>query len=82
MSVFRKKGELTRYDFRDRKCLWATCWAPGLFQHRGATLAGSRATGSYTPCCVNRANHGCPKQVIHDQAAYLQRRAEGWRVTS
>jgi hypothetical protein len=56
----RKKGDKTAYEFVDLGCIGRECFAPGLFQHRGATLSGSRNTGEHTACCMRRAYHGCP----------------------
>lgn len=61
----RKRGEKTKYDFVDAGCLGRSCFAPGMFQHRGATASGSRNTGSPdTPCCLNRAYRGCPNGPV------------------
>ncbi len=62
MSVtFRKTGDKRRYAFVDRGCLGRTCFQPGMYQHRGATLSGSRNTGSEdSATCMHRAYHGCP----------------------
>lgn len=81
MTAFRIVGEHgVRYDFRDRECIAAACWAPGHYQHRGATMSGSRNTGSPdTPCCLNRAYRGCPRDVQHDPELARKRKAEGWR---
>ncbi len=58
---FKRKGDKNRYSFADERCIGRSCWAPGMYQHRGATLSGSRNTGSQdSPCCLNRAYHGCP----------------------
>jgi hypothetical protein len=57
----RQKGSKLAYEFLDLGCLGRTCFQPGLFQHRGATLSGSRNTGAPdTACCMCRAYHGCP----------------------
>jgi hypothetical protein len=60
--TIRKKGEKTRYSFVDAGCLGRKCFAPGFYQHRAPMAGGgSRNTGSPdTPCCLNRAYHGCP----------------------
>lgn len=81
--VFRKKGDKARYDFRDKSCIGLKCWAAGQFQHRGATMIGSRNTGSSTPCCLNRAYHGCPTPIpVHDESLAAKRKAEGWKAAS
>jgi len=51
MAFFRKSGEKTKFYFVDERCIGRECWAPGLYQHRGATLAGSRNTGNDSPMC-------------------------------
>lgn len=79
---FRKTHERGRYDFRDVQCIAADCWAPGAYQHRGAALSGSRNTGSPdTLCCMNRAYHGCPREVVYDPELAKARRGEGWKRT-
>ncbi len=84
---FRMVRDKRRYDFANAQCIGRACWAPGLFQHR-APLAGggSRNTGSPdTPCCMNRAYHGCPlgePRHAFDQTVATQRRREGWRPVS
>jgi hypothetical protein len=61
----RQKGSKLAYEFLDLGCLGRTCFQPGLFQHRGATLSGSRNTGSPdTACCMCRAYHGCPSGPV------------------
>jgi hypothetical protein len=81
---FRKVRDKRRYDFVDAACIGRACWAPGLYQHRSALAGGgSRNTGSPdTPCCLNRAYHGCPiGQPQHTFVATLAktRRDEGWK---
>jgi hypothetical protein len=44
----------------DKQCDKRWCWQPGLYQHRGATGAGSRNTGDYSKTCMERAYRGCP----------------------
>ena len=70
--IFRRKGDKARYSFVDRFCIGRTCWNPGMFQHRGATMSGSRNTGSpASPCCMNRAYFGCPEGPMgerHEQS--------------
>lgn len=84
MTTFRKTGERSRrYDFSGPRCIEATCWAPGMYQHRGATTSGSRNSGSTdTPCCLNRAYHGCPQPEErrgYDVEVAKMRRKEGWK---
>src|ERR1700719_2996204 len=57
---FKRKGDKLRYEFVDAGCIGRECFQPGLYQHRGATLSGSRNTGAESPCCMRRAYHGCP----------------------
>ena len=76
---FRKTGEKGRYWFRDRQCIGLECWAPGRYQHRGATLAGSRNTGGETLCCMTNAYHGCPDGRLYAIKLERERKAEGWR---
>lgn len=83
MAEFRKRGDRHRYWFVDAKCIEATFWAPGLYQHRGATMSGSRNTGTPdSPRCMNNAYHGCPHPESargYDVALGQLRRKEGWR---
>ena len=79
-AEFRLKGDRRLYSFSDERCIEAKCWAPGLYQHRGATASGSRNTGSLDdPTCLNRAYHGCPSDRGHDPALAPPRKKEGWR---
>lgn len=81
MADFRRKGEKPRrlYDFSSVECIGAQCWAPGMYQHRGATMSGSRNTGSPdTPCCLNRAYHGCPRNIVRSDDLARARKQEGW----
>lgn len=80
MITIRKTGDKTRYEVRDRDCLGRQCLAPGLYQHRGATCGGSRATGSETACCLERAYRGCPAHCPIDPILAKARRDEGWKV--
>lgn len=80
-ASFRKVRLRVRYDFSDARCIEAKCWAPGMYQHRGATMSGSRNTGDETATCLNRAYHGCPADRGHDPTLATERKAEGWRLT-
>jgi|HubBroStandDraft_6_1064221.scaffolds.fasta_scaffold00134_9 hypothetical protein len=82
MSEFKRKGDKHRYSFRDAKCIGLTCWGPGLYQHRGATLSGSRNTGSPdSPCCMNRAYHGCPNNIpAFSKELSAERKKDGWKL--
>jgi len=53
---------------------------PGAWQHRGATMAGSRNTGSESLCCLTDASQGCPGEPIFDKDLARERRREGWKV--
>jgi hypothetical protein len=82
VTDFRRTGDRYRYGFSGPRCIEAACWAPGLYQHRGATGSGSRSSGSPdTPCCLNRAYRGCPSEQErgHDVALSKLRKQEGWR---
>ena len=48
------------YAALDAQCPKRWCWQPGDYQHRGASVSGSRNTGAVTRCCLRRAYHGCP----------------------
>jgi len=48
----------------DEDCPKRWCWAPGKYEHRGATGRGeSHNTGVYTQTCMHNAYHGCPFPV-------------------
>ena len=51
------------FDCRDSDCPLRWCWSPGNYEHRGATSAGSRNTGSYSKECMERAYRGCPQPI-------------------
>ena len=83
MTKLRKVKTTTLYDVRDAQCIGRECLALGIYQHRGATLAGSRNAGAVTPCCMTRTYHGCPStegEVVYNAAIAKERKAEGWRV--
>lgn len=81
--TFKRKGDKARYDFCDKNCIGRSCWAPGLFQHR-APLAGGGSTNTSSPpspCCMNRAYHGCPSPLpSRDVALVNERKKEGWNL--
>ena len=82
MSHLRMVKTKTKYDVRDTQCIGRECLALGVYQHRGATMGGSRNTGGTTPCCMTRAYRGCPptEAETHFEAALAAtRKAEGWR---
>jgi hypothetical protein len=79
MAEFRKIGEKTKYNFRDKDCIGRKCWSPGTYYHRGATSGGSRATGDCSYQCLNRAYRGCPGELIIDKDLIKIRKTEGWK---
>lgn len=80
-AVIRCTGKKEKFDFLDFQCLGRECFAPGIYQHRGATLSGSRATGHCSACCMNRAYHGCPHPLpISDAELVKSRKKIGWKV--
>jgi hypothetical protein len=81
MANFVQKGDKAVYSFVDQVCLGRACWAPGHFQHRGATMSGSRSTGASSATCMRRAYHGCPNDDDrpYDVALAKKRKAEGWK---
>lgn len=62
MVDVRWRDELYRARLAD--CDKLSCWAPGRYYHRGATLSGSRNTGDSHLECLTRANHGCPQPSL------------------
>ena len=78
--IYRKKGDKCRYSFLDADCIGRECFSPGTYQHRGATMSGSRNTGDYSACCMHRAYHGCPHpKPVCSVALAKARRQEGWK---
>jgi hypothetical protein len=79
---FRRRGDKLIYRLLDRECIGRECWNPGVYQHRGAVLSGSRNTGNETPCCMCNAYHGCPvpKPDVNKELIKI-RKAEGWRAS-
>lgn len=71
-AQFKRVGQKVTYDFVDEKCIGRKCFAPGEFQHRaGAGMGmGSRATGHYSKCCMNRAYHGCPEGPVGERREF------------
>ena len=52
------------YYCRDKDCPHRWCWAPGRYEHRGATgHSGSHNTGNYTRTCMYNAYHACPSPL-------------------
>ena len=78
--IFQQDGDKRRYAFLDADCIGRPCFSPGEYQHRGATMSGSRNTGAYSACCMRRAYHGCPlPKTAFDAELARQRRTERWR---
>jgi hypothetical protein len=77
----RRKGKPESYWMVDRKCIGRECFSPGGFQHRGATLSGSRNTGAVSLTCMRNAYHGCPdqKDELYQIDLERTRKSEGWR---
>jgi hypothetical protein len=78
MSI-KIKGEKGSYSVLDRQCIGCKCLQLGSYQHRGATLSGSRNTGAYTKCCMMRAYHGCPDDRGYSKELEAQRKKEGMK---
>jgi len=80
MMKFRQVGRKGQFDFLDADCIGRRCFAPGSYQHRGATASGSRNTGDYSNCCMNRAYHGCPYPLPEfDKELAKKRKVEKWK---
>jgi len=81
MTSFRRPGDRGSYAFLNKRCIEATCWAPGEYETRGATPSGSRSTGETQKCCVRRAYHGCPDEPdrLYSIDVARSRKAEGWK---
>lgn len=77
MAYLQKKGDKKKFSVTDRQCIGRDCFQPGMYQHRGATLAGSRNTGSPdSPCCMRRAYHGCPPGPVGEEKRVVNGRTE------
>lgn len=83
MATVKVKGEKGGYSVLDEKCIGCECLRLGSYQSRGATLSGSRNTGSYDQCCMTRAYHGCPSEADrgYSQELAKQRKSEGYKVS-
>lgn len=81
MSYVKKKSDKKKFWMLDRQCIGRECFQPGMYQHRGATMSGSRNTGSDTPTCMRNAYHGCPddKDKLYSIESEKKRKAEGWK---
>lgn len=79
MHVKDKKTK-QKFFVLDHDCLGRECFAPGKFQHRGATGGGSsRNTGAYSNTCMNNAYHGCPSPLPEPTEDLIKlRKADGW----
>lgn len=82
MAKVRQTGKKEVYRVADAKCLGCACFAPGEYQHRGATMSGSRNTGATSRLCLTQAYRGCPGIANIGYTAELarERRAAGWQV--
>jgi hypothetical protein len=81
MAYIKQKGDPHKYWVVNAKCIGAECLAFGLFQHRGATMSGSRNTGSPdSPMCMRNAYRGCPQCVVYSKDLAAQRRKEGLKL--
>lgn len=82
MAVFAKRvGRKQRYRFLMPSCIGYLCFAPGMYQHRGATgSSGSRNTGQETGMCMTQAYHGCPGGHKYSKDRAALRREDGWRI--
>ncbi len=74
----RKKGKKTQYWMLAPNCIGMPCFAPGVYQHRGATLSGSRNTGSTSATCMTNAYRGCPS-LKYSGELERDRKREGWK---
>lgn len=64
MSKVKRKGNNQKYHVRDPLCIGYPCFAPGKYQHRGATGSRSKDSGASSHTCMTRAYWGCPR--AHD----------------
>jgi hypothetical protein len=78
--TLRRKGDKNKYSFVDLGCLGRGCFAPGMYQHRSPlSCGGSRNTGSPdSPCCLNRAYHGCPSGPVGET---IEKEPSGREIT-
>lgn len=73
-------GRGVRGTVKDSKCIGRECFHVDFYEHRGATLSGSRNTGEKSCCCMNNAYRGCPHPIPEfDPKLAAARKAEGWR---
>lgn len=82
MAYLQQKGNRTRFSVINADCLGATCFQPGRYESRGATLGGSRNTGNTSSCCLRNAYHGCPDTPEITAGMKAERKREGWKASS
>ena len=78
MTQVKKAGEKGTYQMLDAQCIGRGCFAPGLYQHRGATSSGSKNSGE-SRRCIHQAYHGCPAVRPFLKMLAAERRREGWK---
>ena len=81
MSEVRIKGSPYRYWVLDSRCIGKDCFVPGTYQHRGATLSGSKSSGTSRICMTN-AYRGCPDGREYSEELAKKRKVEGWKIKS
>ena len=81
MPFMYLKHKKVRYWVCAPNCLGMTCFRPGAYYHRGATMSGSRNTGDSSKMCMTNAYHGCPPDRTEDKALARERKREGWKAT-
>jgi len=79
MSTAWKVYEKSRYHMNEPKCIGYKCFAPGMYQHRGASSGGSKSSGQ-SAMCLTSAHRGCPAGREYDKALAAKRKADGWRI--
>lgn len=82
MTRIKEQSSGLYFDVFEALCLGKTCLTLGRYQHRGATMSGSRNTGAHSDCCLERAYRGCPDD--HDSRysrnAEIARKKDGFTV--
>ena len=81
MIYVRKIGQKERYLMQDNDCIGYECFVPGRYQHRGATMKGSRSSGE-SLICMRSAYRGCPMEPVYSKELAKERKEAGWRVVS
>jgi hypothetical protein len=83
MPEVKRPGDNSKYYVVSLDCLGCKCFAPGHYQHRGASGGGNgtHATGAVSPCCLTNAYHGCPSESGKAKSLDLlkDRKALGWK---